>query len=61
MLHHPSLPIATRAPQTEPATTPAALVASGLDLPRRQRFAQRLAVLIDRIRQATKEGRGDEP
>jgi hypothetical protein len=60
MSYHPVLPTAALAPHPNPATPSAALPASGLDLPRRRQFAQRLAVLIDRIRQATKEGRVDE-
>jgi len=63
MSHHRVLPMELRVRSPEPAislSTPAMPATSPLEAHRRRRFVQRLAVLIDRVLAATKEGVADE-
>jgi hypothetical protein len=60
MTHSPVLPTSTRPPHTTPAITLSPAAPRTLDPQHRVLFAQRLAVLIKRMRAATKEGKADE-
>jgi len=60
MAHYPVLPTGTRPQHPAPTIKLPPAVPPALDPHHRLLFAQRLAVLIKRIRAATKEGNSNE-